>query len=133
MYHHTTTIFNQLLHFVPKERFQSFVGQHRADRYTKTLTTCNQLVILLYAQATGKDSLRDIETGLRAHQNLWYHLGLKSVARSTIAYANEHRSFEIYKQLFGELLARCKEVTPVSRTFKFSNPLYALDSTTVTL
>lgn len=133
MYHHTTTIFNQLLHFVPKERFASFVGQHQADRYTKSLTTWNQFVVLLYAQATGKDSLREIETGLRTHQNLWYHLGLTSVARSTLADANERRSFEIYKQLFGELLARCKEVTPVSRAFEFANPLYALDSTTITL
>jgi hypothetical protein len=133
MYHHTTTIFNQLLHFVPKERFQSFVGQHQADRYTKSLTTWNQFVVLLYAQATGKDSLREIETGLRTHQNLWYHLGLKSVARSTLADANERRSFEIYRHLFGELLARCKEVTPASRTFAFTNPLYALDSTTITL
>ena len=64
---------------------------------------------------------------------LWYHLGLTSVARSTLADANERRSFEIYKQLFGELLARCKEVTPASRTFTFTNSLYALDSTTVTL
>src|SRR3990167_10550250 len=131
--YHSTTIFNQLLSFVPKNHFRRFVGQHDADRYVKKLTAWNQFVVLMYAQATGKDSLRDIETGLRLQQGSWYHLGIKSVARSTLADANTRRPFEIFRSLFAELLTQCKEVTPRSRTFAFNNPLYALDSTTIML
>lgn len=133
MYTYSNTILNQLLQFIPKGKFSIFVGQHQADRYVKSLTTWNQLVVLLYAQATGKTSLRDIETGLRTHQGSWYHAGIGSVARSTLADANNRRSYEIFKSLFGEILLRCKEVTPSARQFSFKNPLYALDSTTIML
>jgi hypothetical protein len=52
----TTMVLNQLQHVLPLREFQGFVGQHKADRYTKKLTCRNQLSILLYAQATGKVS-----------------------------------------------------------------------------
>lgn len=133
MYVHSNTIFHQLLQFVPRDRFQLFVGQHDGDRYAKAFSTWNQLVVLLYAQATGKDSLREIETGLLAQQQSWHHLGIKTAARSTLAEANNRRSYEIFKLLFMELLERSKEVTPRSREFRFNNPLYALDSTTIML
>lgn len=133
MYIHSNTIFHQLLNFIPKDRFQRFVGQHAGDRYAKAFSTWNQLAVLLYAQATGKDSLREIETGLLAQQQSWYHLGIKTAARSTLADANNRRSYEIFKKLFVELLEHCRGVTPPSREFRFKNPLYALDSTTVML
>lgn len=132
MYAYSSTIFNQLLDFVPKDKFNRFVGQHAADRYVKSLTTWNQFVALLYAQATGKESLREIETGFSAHQNIWYHLGVSSVARSTLSDANSRRDWRIFRDLFGEILTRCRDVTP-ARTFSFDNPLYALDATVISL
>lgn len=129
---YSNTIFNQLLSFLPKYKFKEFVGQHNGDRYVKKLTTWNQLTALLYAQATGKKSLRDIETGLRIHATQWHHLGIKTVAKSSLSYANNNRSSEIFEKLFYEVLKQCKEVTPVKK-FKFDNPLYSFDSTTVRL
>src|SRR3989344_2950449 len=133
MYTYSNTILNQLLQFIPKSKFQAFVGQHQGDRYVKSLTTWNQLVILLYAQATGKSSLREIEIGLKTHPGTWYHTGIGSVARSTLSDANNRRPYEIFRKLFAEILTQCKEVTPKSRGFSFKNPLYALDSTTIIL
>ena len=127
-----TTIFNQILQFVPKNKLQSFVGQHQADRYVKKMTVWNQFVILMYAQATGKDSLRDIETGLRTQSPFWYHLGINSISKSTVARVNTNRSYKIFEQLFYAILDECKSVMP-SRTFSFENPLYSLDSTTILL
>lgn len=127
-----TTVLQQMLHLLPEDRFQSFVGQHKADRYVKTFSCKNQLCTLLYAQATGKDSLRGIETGLRSLDSMWYHLGLTSVARSTIAYANEHRPSQIYESLFYAMLEKCQSLTP-KRTFSFQNELRAIDSTTIDL
>jgi transposase len=63
---------------------------------------------------------------------MWYHLGLTSVARSTIAYANEHRSYQIYESLFYVLLEKCRALTP-KRRFSFRNELRAIDSTTIDL
>lgn len=132
MYQYTNTIFNQLLSFLPKYRFNQFVGQHKGDRYVKKLTTWNQLIALLYAQATGKKSLRDIETGLKVHAGQWYHLGVGSVAKSSLSYANNHRSYEIFEKLFYALLDRCRDISS-ERRFKFDNPLYSFDSTTIRL
>lgn len=130
--YHSTTIFNQVLSFVPKDRFQRLVGQHHADRYMKKMTSWNQFVVLMYAQATGKDSLREIETGLSTYAHLWYHFGIQSVARSSMARANNKRSCRIFEKLFYAILEQCKEITP-SRNFRFEHPLYSLDSTTVNL
>ena len=127
------TILGQLLNILPKYKFNQFVGQHKADRYSKTMTSWSQLGILLYAQATGKDSLREIETGLNTHDTLLYHLGIKSVARSSLSYTNNNRSYEIFEKLFYALLGQCKEVAFGNQQFKFDTPLYIVDSTTVTL
>ncbi len=131
--YHSNTLFGQLLSFLPKNKFNQFVGQHEADRYVKKMTSWNQFVILMYAQATGKDSLREIETGFNIHDNSWYHLGIKSVARSSISYANNNRSCDIFEKLFYALLKQCQEVTSADREFKFKNPLYILDSSTISL
>lgn len=130
--YYSSTIFNQLLSFLPKYQFNQFVGQHQGDKYVKKLTTWNQLTALLYAQATGKKSLRDIETGLKLHQEQWYHLGISSVTKSSLSYANNNWSCEIFEKLFYEVLKQCKAVTP-KKDFKFDNPLYSFDSTTVQL
>lgn len=130
--YYSNTIFNQLLSFLPKHQFNQFVGQHKGDRYVKKLTTWNQLTALLYAQATGKKSLRDIETGMKIHENQWYHLGISSVAKSSLSYANNNRSYEIFEKLFYALLEQCKEVA-TSKNFKFNSPLYSFDSTTIKL
>jgi hypothetical protein len=130
---YSNTIFNQLLNFLPRHKFDQFVGQHQGDRYTKRLTTWNQLVALLYAQATGKDSLREIETGLNLNKNTWHHLGIGSVARSSLADANSRRSYQIFEQLFYSLLSQCREIIPEENKFNFKNPLYSFDSTTIEL
>jgi hypothetical protein len=127
------TIFNQLLTFLPKNKFNEFVGQHSGDRYVKYLNSWNHLVLLLYAQASGKDSLRDIESGFEVNQNLWYHLGVKSVKRSSLSDANNRRDYRIFEKLFYELLRQCQEMAGSGRKFQFENPLYSFDSTTVNL
>jgi hypothetical protein len=129
---HFTTIMEQCLQFLPKDKFDVFVGQHKGDHYTKHFTVWNQLAVMLYAQATGKKSLRDLQTGLQVYGGKWHHLGLKSAARSTVADANNRRSHEIFEKLFYALLARCHEYLP-RKSFSFRNDLYSLDGTVIDL
>ena len=135
--HHVSTVFSQIMQFLPKSKFDQFVGQHNGDRYTKKLSSWNQLQILLFSQATGKESLRDIETGLSLHENKWYHLGIQTVARSTLSDANNNRSYEIYEKLFYTLLSEIQCIVGLSwdpnRKFSFENPLYSLDATVINL
>lgn len=127
-----TTVMQQCLHFLPQSRFERIVGQHNADKGVRTFSCVNQLSVMIYAQATGKESLREIETGLKLQSNKWYHLGLTSVAKSTVADANNRRSYKIFEELFYALLEKCQNQIP-QRKFQFENPLYSLDGSTIEL
>jgi len=65
---YNNTIFNQLLNMLPRYQFEQDVARQQANRYTKHFTAWNQFLVNLYAQASGKKSLRDIETGLKMHR-----------------------------------------------------------------
>jgi hypothetical protein len=124
---------HQLLHLVPRHRFENSVQALDGDRYVKTFSTWNQLTTLLYAQASGKDSLRDIENGLLAQRGRLYHLGLPAkIARSTLADANSNRDCRIFERLFYALFERCHAMAP-SHKFSFKNPLFSIDSTVIDL
>jgi len=127
---YSSTLFGQMLRFLPRDGFQESVKAQDADRYTKHFTAWNQLVVNLYAQATGKKSLRDIEIGLRTHQPAWAHLGLVNAVRSTIAHANARRNWTLYAAMFSLLLGRCRDLTP-HRKFRIKAPVRVLDSTVI--
>lgn len=130
--YYSNTIFNQLLNFLPRQRFNQLVAEYQANRYTKSMTVWNQFIAMLYAQASGKESLRELETGFNVQKNAWYHLGVNTVARSTLSDANSKRDPEIFEKLFYSLLDKCKEIT-VENKFDFDNPLYSLDASVINL
>ena len=104
---HYNTILHQLLAMIPRHDFDSLVETFASDRYVKTFTTWNQLSVLLYAQASGKNSLRDIQNGFAAQSRHLYHLGLPaSIAKSTLADGNTNRDYRIYEKLFYSMLDR---------------------------
>ncbi len=129
---HYNSIFQQLFNFIPRHRFEKSVKILSGDRYCKHFTTWKQFLTLLYAQITGKDSLREIEEGLLANHKRLYHLGMEVVPKSTLSEAMNRRSPEMFQQLFEELLDRTMKYAPHHK-FKFNNPLYAIDSTTIEL
>lgn len=129
---HYTTVMNQLLQLLPRHEFERIVGEHQADRNVKKFSCYQQLVVMLLAQLRGLDSLREIETTLAAHQSRWYHLGLKTAKRSTVADANTTRPWRIYEALYYRLLERCQSFNPRHR-FKIPNPIVSMDATIINL
>lgn len=129
---HHNTIYNQILHLIPRHQFESLVKRYKGDHYVKYYTCWQQFITLLYAQIKAKDSLRDIETSLKAQSSRWYHIGLKDIKRSTLSDANNQRDYRIYEDFFYSLLDRCKSITPKHK-FRFKNPLYTLDATVIEL
>lgn len=124
------TVFSQLLQLICQHRFKKCVDRYEGDKYTKRFSCWQQLLVLLFAQAKGITSLRDIETSLRSHHRKWYHLGLTNVARSTLADANSGRDADILKDVFYALADKCRDLAP-KQGFKFKNPLYSFDSTLI--
>jgi hypothetical protein len=119
---------------LPKYKFEQFVKEHNADKGTKKMNAWNQFILMLFAQATGKESLREIKTGFDMHEGNWYHLGVKTSAKSTLSDANARRDYQIYEKLFYQLLSQCREMASEGdKKFSFDNPLYSFDSTTIQL
>jgi hypothetical protein len=129
---HINTILYQLQQIIPGYEFEKLIEKYNGEHYVKKFSCKSQLTTMLYAQATGKDSLRDIQTGLMVNQDYLYHLGIKTIAKSTLAHANAKRNCKIYEDLFYRLLGNCRDINTVKK-FKFSNKIYALDSTTIDL
>ena len=116
-----TTIFRQILSMIPQRQFETEAEKYGYNRYTKHFTVWNQLKVNLYSQISGKMSLRDIETGLKVQYKDWYHLGLKNVSRSQLAYVNQRRSSEIFRHLYYHLFSKCTTMSP-NHKFRFKNP-----------
>jgi hypothetical protein len=108
---HKNTVFHDLLKLVPWKTFDALVAQHRADDLVRSFTTRHQLIALLYAQFSGAESLRAIETAMSSHQARLYHLGGKAPARSTFADANRSRSPLVFTGLLEHLLAQTDRKT----------------------
>ena len=128
-------VFAQLLDFLPKHEFRQCVRRYRGDFHVRRLSCYDQFVCLAFAQLTFRESLRDIQTCLQAMQTKLYHAGLHgSAARSTLADANEKRSWQIFADLAQVLIARARKLyahEPFG--IELEETAYAFDSTTIDL
>lgn len=127
------SIFSQMLRIMPRSRFEAAVSRHDGDKHAKGMTCWSQFVALLFCHLGGAKSLREIIQGLAASEGKLKHLGVsRAPTRSTLAYANEHRPWQLYQDVFEELLAICQtEARSRKRRFRFRNPLVSLDSTII--
>lgn len=128
--HHT--LFGQVLQLIPRFEFQKAVQHTGAEYHARGFSSWSQFGAMLFGQLSGQDNLRGIAAGLASQQKSLYHLGIERVSRSTLAYANEHRSFALFEQVFAWLLSKCKDVAP-RHTFRFKNPVFSIDATTIDL
>src|SRR5271154_6761326 len=103
------SIFSQILQLFPRLEFESAVRQHKAERHARGFTSWGQFIALLFCQLGHAKSLREICGGLAASEGKLRHLGVpEAPARSTLAYANEHRPWQLYQTVFHQLLDKCQ-------------------------
>jgi len=129
---HSNTILAQILKLVPRHEFETLAKTHHTGRSFRTASRWSQFGSLVLAQLSGRVSLRDITENLSAQIHRLYHLGCRMISKSSLSRINEKKPYELYEALFGKLLHRCQSVTPGHR-FKFRNPLYSLDASTIDL
>ena len=129
---HNSTVLAQFLKLVPRHEFEALAKRHHKGRRLRSMTRWGQFVAMAVAQLAGRSSLRDIVSNLSAQGRKLYHLGVGPVARSSLARVNGEQPHELYEALFGRLLSRCRGSAP-GHGFRFHNPLYSLDATTIDL
>jgi hypothetical protein len=128
-------VFAQLMDFLPRHEFNKCVNRYQGDYRVNNFSCRDQFLCMAFAQLTYRESLRDIETCLRALQPKLYHAGFRSiVARNTLANANRQRDWRIYADFAQVLIAYARKLYLHDDIgFEFDQPAYAFDSTTIDL
>lgn len=129
------TVFAQLMDFIPAHEFRRCVERYSGNYKTSSFSCWDQFLCMAFAQLTYRESLRDIETCLRAVGTRLYHLGIRGyVSRSTLADANENRDWRIYADL-AQVLIRSARQLYANESFgvELQQSVYALDCTTIDL
>jgi len=127
------SMFSQLLQLFPRDEFHRAVKRTQAERHARGFTCWGQFVAMLFCHLGRAHSLREITGGLKSCEGKLKHLGITAPGRSTLAYANEHRPWSLYQELFLTLLHRLRDKGMGKKRFRFKNKLVSLDSTIIDL
>ena len=133
--HQGRTVFSQVMDYFPEREFQSIVERYEGNKWVQSFTCRSHFNVMAFAQLTGRESLRDIETCLAANSRHLHHMGIQcGVSRNNLAHANETRDWRIYRDVALLLIGRARLLyagEPLD--VDFGNAVYAFDSTTVEL
>jgi IS4 transposase len=129
------TVFAQMVELLPRRAFDNAVRRYRGQRRVRTLSCMDQLLSMIFAQVTGRSSLRETVLCLRALGPRRYHCGIHAApARSTLADANENRSYRIFEDTALAMIAAARLELPIDPDLRrLGAGVYAIDSTTIDL
>jgi len=130
-----SNIMNQILQLIPRYEFERIVKSREAEKHSKGFKCWDQFVAMAFLQLSKSGSLTEICQGLSTCAGKLVHLGLnKAPGKSTLAYANKERPWEVYEDLFYVLLEKFKKKMTNKKTkFKFKNKLCSFDASTIDL
>ena len=128
-------VFSQLMSLLPLAGFRKCVQRYRGEHYVKHFSCLDQFLVMAFAQLTFRESLRDIESCLRAVSRKLYHMGIRTpVSRSTLADANESRDWRIFADFAQVLIGQARQLYRHEQfDWELEQTVYALDSTTIDL
>ena len=136
----TPYIFNQLISYIPKDIFDRLVKKYNGNKFIKEYTCWNHLLVMIWAQLTSRQSLRDIESSIRAHYDKTYRMGIgRTISRNNIAYANAHRDVAIYRELAQQMMLKTSKIKAKEDVLKMIGDafgltgFFAIDSSTISL
>jgi transposase len=117
-----------------RSQFNDYVRKYKGDYYVKHFTCWNQLLVMMFGQLSGRESLRDLIVALEAHQSKCYHMGMgaKPVAKTTLARTNQDRDYRIFEDFAFYMMDQARKKR-IDHIFKLNGNVYAFDSTTIPL
>jgi hypothetical protein len=127
------SVFQQLLKLFPRSEFDGLVSKHSAERHARGFSSWDQFVAMEFCQLGRAQSLREICDGLASMEGKTRHLGIDTPKRSTLAYANEHRPWQLFESVFNNLLGRVRSSLNLGHRFRFKNPLISMDASVIDL
>ena len=131
----SVSVFAQLISMINRKKFAISVAELEAEKSSKGFRSWEQLVCMLFCHLASVDSLREICGGLASSMGKMVHLGINRVPkRSTLSYANAHRPWQLFENVFYDLLGEANlYAVKQKRRFNFKNPLVSIDASTIDL
>ena len=128
-------VFSQVMDFLPMDEFRKCVRRYEGNRGVHRFSCMDQFLCMAFAQLTYRESLRDIETCLRAMKTKLFHAGIRGrVSRSTLADANEARDWRIYADFAHVLIGMARKLYAKDDFgVSLDQTAYAFDSSTIDL
>ena len=128
-------VFSQVMDFIPWHTFRRCVKRYDGEHKVLSFRCTEQYRCMAFAQLTYRESLRDIETCLRAQSHKLPHMGIiNGVSRNTLANANKMRDWRIYADFAQRLIHTARNLyADQDHELDLDNTVYALDSSTIDL
>lgn len=128
------SLFSQIISIFNRGQFYQLVSKYEAEKHSKGFGCWDQFVAMLFCQLAQAKSLREICGGLSCCLGKLIHLGMvQAPKKSTLSYANAHRPWQMYRDLFYQTFATCRIAVPGKHKFRFKNKLLSMDSSTISL
>lgn len=128
-----TYMFSQLLTIFSRYEFSKSVRDHGSDYCIKGFSNWTHFVSMLFCHLAQAKSLREICNGLKCCLGKLVHLGInKAPNKSSLSYANEHRPWQLYQDLFYKTLDKVRVIAP-KKKFRFKNKLLSFDASIIEL
>lgn len=127
-------VFSQLCDFLPTDHFKWLVKKYEGNKYVKSFTCWNHLLVLLFGQLSNREGLRDLIVTITPFKSAFHHLGFgKNVSRSNLSKANETRDVHIFKEFADKMVSLARDKRSGIKEFFLSNNVYVFDSSTISL
>ena len=127
-------VFTQLVDYLPRKFFEWLVTKYDGNKYVKSFSCWNHLLVLLFGQLSNREGLRDLIVTLTPFKFAFHHLGFgKSVTRSNLSKANEVREVRIFQEFADRMVETARKKRDGIKNFFISNNVYAFDSSTISL
>lgn len=132
--HEGKYVFSQLVELLPQKHFQRLVAKYGGDRYVKQFSCWNQLLVMMFGQLYGCDSLRELVSVINAHSKKSYHLGFgkETIKLANLGKANANRDYHIFEE-FAKKLIDIAQDKRINTPFELHGRFYAFDSSTIDL
>ena len=127
-------VFRQLVDLLPHRVFDRIVDKYHGNKYVRSFTCWNQLLVMMFSQLIGCGSLREMILLCMAHRTKTQHLGFGDlpITRSNLSKANQLRNYKIFEE-FAYILVGIAQSKRINRIFELRGKFYAFDSTTIDL
>lgn len=130
------SLYSQILKLIDRSLVDRLVRKHQSDKHSKGLDTWTHLVSMLFCHLAKSTSVREISDGLRSAAGNLNHLGVeRSPSKSSVSYINQHRSWEVFRDLYFELLEKLEPSVGRKRKYahRLKRKIFLMDATIITV